>query len=299
MKGKNIKKKKYQNIGLLYISPWIIGFLGLWLYPLVSSVYFSFTQYNILKPPRWVGLQNYVGLITSDPDFGLSVWATLKYVGISLPLRLLASLAVALILNQRLKGISFFRAAYYVPSLLGGSVAVAVVWRYIFALNGVVNGVLGIFGVEAVNWLGSPSFAIITISLLNVWQFGGSMIIFLAGLKDIPLEYYEAARIEGCGKLMSFWKITLPLLYQVIMYNLIMELIRSFQDFTAAFLITEGGPMKSTYLYALKLYNDAFTNFRIGYASAESVLLFLLLIILTIIIFKVGGLWSFYTGGED
>lgn len=293
------KKKKHENIGLLYILPWIIGFLLLQFYPLASSIYYSFTQYNILQPPKWIGITNYVNLFTADPNFLAAVRATFQYVGISLPLRLLASLMVALLLNRKMKGMGVFRAAYYVPSLLGGSVAVAVVWRYMFALNGVVNSFLGILGIEAINWLGHPSYAILTISLLNVWQFGGSMIIFLAGLQNIPGEYYEAAKMEGCGKIKAFLYITVPLLYQVTMYNLLMELIRSFQDFTAAFLITEGGPMNSTYLYALKMYQDAFTNFRIGYASAQSCLLFLLLIAITMIIFKAGGLWSFYTGGEE
>ncbi len=293
------KRKKYHNIGLLYISPWVIGFLVFQLYPLASSIFYSFTQYNILQPPKWIGLMNYRNLFTADANFINSLRVTLLYVGISLPLRLVVSLGVALLLNMKVKGIGIFRTAYYVPSLLGGSVAVAIVWRYMFALKGVVNSILGIFGVEAVNWLGDPSKAIWTISLLNVWQFGGSMIIFLSGLQEIPQEYYEAAKIEGCGKFRAFMKITLPLLYQIIMYNLIMELIRSFQDFTAAFLITEGGPMYSTYLYALKMYNDAFTNFRIGYASAESCVLFVILILITVFVFKAGGLWSFYTGGEE
>lgn len=299
MKPKIKPKHKRQNIGLLYILPWIAGFLIFQFYPLTSSIYYSFTQYNILQPPKWNGLTNYINLFTSDSTFWSSVFATFKYVAISLPLRLIASLGIALLLNQKLKGIGIFRSAYYLPSLLGGSVAVAVVWRYLFSLNGIVNHIVELFGGNAINWLGNPSLAIVTISLLNVWQFGGSMIIFLSGLQDIPSDYYEAARIEGCGKIQAFFKITLPLLYQVLMYNLIMELIRSFQDFTAAFLITEGGPMYSTYLYALKMYNDAFTNFRIGYASAESCLLFLLLVIITIVIFKAGGLWSFYTGGDD
>ncbi len=292
-------KKKHQNIGLLYIMPWIIGFLVFQFYPLLSSVYYSFTSYNILKEPQWVGLTNYINLFTADSNFIASVVATLKYVAISLPLRLIVSLAVAVLLNQHVRGMGVFRAAYYVPSLLGGSVAVAVVWRYIFNLKGVVNNVLNVFGISSVNWLGNPEIAVVTISLLNVWQFGGSMIIFLSGLQDIPEDLYEAAKIDGCGRIKTFTKITIPLLYQVIMYNLIMELIRSFQDFTAAFLITEGGPMNSTYLYALKMYNDAFQNFRIGYASAESCLLFVFLIIITIIIFKAGNLWSFYTGGEE
>lgn len=296
MKAARVKKLKgNNNIGLLYILPWIIGFLGLQLYPFLSSLYYSFTQYNILNSPIWIGVENFRNIFQGDANFGVSVKATFLYVAYSLPLRLIAALAVALILNAKLRGIGIFRTAFYIPSLLGGSVAVAVVWRYMFGNDGPVNLALNALGIPAVNWLADQHVTIFTISLLSVWQFGASMVIFLAGLKNIPTVYYEAARVEGAGRLRMFFSITLPLIYRVLMYNFIMEFIRSFQDFTAAFLITKGGPMKSTYLFALKLYEDAFQSFRIGYASAESWLLFAVLVIFTIIIFKAGNLWKFYT----
>lgn len=287
------------NIGLCYILPWLIGFLLLQLFPFLSSLYYSFTQYNILKAPVWIGWQNFVDIFTRDGYFLSSIKATFLYVAYSLPLRLITALAVALLLNQKHRGIGVYRTAFYIPSLLGGSVAVAVIWRYLFGNQGSVNVALGLFGVSPVNWLADPNIAIFTISLLSVWQFGASMVVFLAGLKNIPAAYYEAARVEGASSLRMFFSITLPLLYRVLMYNFIMEFIRSFQDFTAAFMITKGGPMKSTYLFALKLYEDAFQSFRIGYASAESWLLFAVLVLFTIFIFKIGNLWSFYTGGED
>lgn len=300
MKAARVKKLKgNNNIGLLYILPWIIGFLGLQLYPFFSSLYYSFTQYNILNSPIWIGFKNFKNIFQGDANFWVSVKATFLYVAYSLPLRLIAALAVALLLNAKLRGIGVFRTAFYIPSLLGGSVAVAVVWRYMFGNDGPVNLALNALGLPAVNWLADQHVTIFTISLLSVWQFGASMVIFLAGLKNIPNVYYEAARVEGAGRLSMFFSITLPLIYRVLMYNFIMEFIRSFQDFTAAFLITKGGPMKSTYLFALKLYEDAFQSFRIGYASAESWLLFAVLVIFTVIIFKAGNLWKFYTESGD
>lgn len=295
--GNARRRRRHQNIGLLYILPWLIGFLCLQLYPFLSSLYYSFTQYNILNAPIWIGLENFRNIFTTDANFGVSVKATFLYVAFSLPLRLISALAVALLLNLKIRGVGLFRTAFYIPSLLGGSVAVAVVWRYLFGGEGPVNLALGLLGAGPVNWLADQNLTIFTISLLSVWQFGASMVIFLAGLKNIPVVYYEAARVEGARPVRMFFSITLPLIYRVLMYNFIMEFIRSFQDFTAAFLITKGGPMNSTYLFALKLYEDAFQSFRIGYASAESWLLFAVLVVFTILIFRAGNLWEFYTGG--
>lgn len=291
-------RKKRGRVGLLYILPWLVGFLLLQLYPFLSSLYYSFTQYNILKDPIWVGLDNFKNLFATDGVFLTSVKATFLYVAYSLPLRLIVAFGVAMLLNQSLKGIGVFRTAFYIPSLLGGSVAVAVVWRYLFGGNGPVNLALSALHLPSVNWLADANVAIFTISLLSVWQFGASMVVFLAGLKNIPVVYYEAARVEGASSPRMFFSTTLPLMQRIIMYNFIMEFIRSFQDFTAAFLITKGGPMNSTRLFSLKLYEDAFQSFRIGYAAAESWLLFAVLVVFTIVIFRAGHLWSFYTGGD-
>ncbi len=292
-------RKKRGRVGLLYILPWLVGFLLLQLYPFLSSLYYSFTQYNILKDPIWIGLDNFKNLFATDGVFLPSVKATFLYVAYSLPLRLIVAFGVAMLLNQSLKGIGVFRTAFYIPSLLGGSVAVAVVWRYLFGGNGPVNLALNALHLPSVNWLADANVAIFTISLLSVWQFGASMVVFLAGLKNIPVVYYEAARVEGASSPRMFVSITLPLMQRIVMYNFIMEFIRSFQDFTAAFLITKGGPMNSTRLFSLKLYEDAFQSFRIGYAAAESWLLFAVLVVFTIVIFRAGHLWSFYTGGDQ
>lgn len=291
-------RKKRGRVGLLYILPWLVGFLLLQLYPFLSSLYYSFTQYNILKDPIWIGLDNFKNLFATDGVFLPSVKATFLYVAYSLPLRLIVAFGVAMLLNQSLKGIGVFRTAFYIPSLLGGSVAVAVVWRYLFGGNGPVNLALSALHLPSVNWLADANVAIFTISLLSVWQFGASMVVFLAGLKNIPVVYYEAAKVEGASSPRMFFSITLPLMQRIVMYNFIMEFIRSFQDFTAAFLITKGGPMNSTRLFSLKLYEDAFQSFRIGYAAAESWLLFAVLVVFTVLIFRVGHLWSFYTGGD-
>lgn len=291
-------RKKRGRVGLLYILPWLVGFLLLQLYPFLSSLYYSFTQYNILKDPVWIGLDNFRNLFATDGVFLPSVKATFLYVAYSLPLRLIVAFGVAMLLNQSLKGIGVFRTAFYIPSLLGGSVAVAVVWRYLFGGNGPVNLALNALHLPSVNWLADANVAIFTISLLSVWQFGASMVVFLAGLKNIPVVYYEAARVEGASAPRMFFSITLPLMQRIVMYNFIMEFIRSFQDFTAAFLITKGGPMNSTQLFSLKLYEDAFQSFRIGYAAAESWLLFAVLVVFTIVIFRAGHLWAFYTGGD-
>lgn len=291
-------RKKRGRVGLLYILPWLVGFLLLQLYPFLSSLYYSFTQYNILKDPVWIGLDNFRNLFATDGVFLPSVKATFLYVAYSLPLRLTVAFGVAMLLNQSLKGIGVFRTAFYIPSLLGGSVAVAVVWRYLFGGNGPVNLALNALHLPSVNWLADANVAIFTISLLSVWQFGASMVVFLAGLKNIPVVYYEAARVEGASAPRMFFSITLPLMQRIVMYNFIMEFIRSFQDFTAAFLITKGGPMNSTQLFSLKLYEDAFQSFRIGYAAAESWLLFAVLVVFTIVIFRAGHLWAFYTGGD-
>ena len=291
-------RKKCGRVGLLYILPWLVGFLLLQLYPFLSSLYYSFTQYNILKDPVWIGLDNFRNLFATDGVFLPSVKATFLYVAYSLPLRLIVAFGVAMLLNQSLKGIGVFRTAFYIPSLLGGSVAVAVVWRYLFGGNGPVNLALNALHLPSVNWLADANVAIFTISLLSVWQFGASMVVFLAGLKNIPVVYYEAARVEGASAPRMFFSITLPLMQRIVMYNFIMEFIRSFQDFTTAFLITKGGPMNSTQLFSLKLYEDAFQSFRIGYAAAESWLLFAVLVVFTIVIFRAGHLWAFYTGGD-
>lgn len=283
-------------VAYLYILPWIIGLLVFQLYPFVWSFYLSFTNYNMVNEPNFIGFSNFLKIF-DDPDFWKSLKVTLIYVMIAVPLKLSFALFIAMILSKNLGGISFFRTVYYLPSILGGSVAVAVLWRFLFMREGVVNSFLANFSVKPVGWLSDPDIALYTLSLLTVWQFGSSMVLFLAGLKQIPSEMYEAAAIDGASKLRVFFKITLPLLTPIVLFNVIMQTINAFQEFTGAFVVTNGGPMKSTYLYALLLYEEAFTHFNMGYASALSWVLFTIILIITVLIFKSSSRWVFYQDG--
>lgn len=294
------KLKKYHNYtGLLYIAPWLVGFVTLQLYPFIISLYYSFTDLNLFKAPRFIGWDNYFRMFTANPDFGQSLHVTLIYVALAVPAKLFFALIVAMIMNQKLRGINFFRTIYYLPSILGGSVALAVLWRLLFMKEGVVNHYLAYFGVPAYSWLGDPSLALATISLLQVWQFGSSMILFLAGLKQIPGELYEAGKVDGASRLQSFLFITLPQLTPILLFNLVMQTVNAFQEFTAAFIITNGGPLKATYLYGYMIWQYGFDYLKMGYASALSWLLFIVIMIFTMLIFKSSPAWVHYEDAGD
>ena len=293
----NQKKKRLKDYrGLFFIMPWLIGFLFLQLYPFLASLYYSFTQYSVLGQPKFIGLDNYIRLFTIDPDFKKSIMVTMKYALISVPSKLFFALIVALILNMRLKGINGFRTVYYIPSILGGSVAVSALWRLMFMSDGILNKLLGL---PSVNWLGQAGTAMFTICLLQVWQFGSSMVLFLAALKQIPVDLHEAASIDGAGKVKRFFYITLPIITPIVFFNLIMQTINALQNFTSAFVITNGGPLKSTYLIGMKLYTEGFSNFKMGYASAISWILFAIILIFTLFIFKSSDAWVYYEDGGD
>lgn len=296
----NAKKLKLRDFrGLFYISPWIVGFLFLQLYPFLSSLYYSFTQYNVLGTPKFIGLDNYIRLFTIDPDFIKSIFVTLEYALISVPSKLLFALIIAMILNMKLKGINFFRTVYYIPSILGGSVAVSALWRLMFMSDGILNKLLVLVGLPSVNWLGQPGTAMFTICILQVWQFGSSMVLFLAALKQIPMDLHEAAAIDGAGRVKRFFYITLPMITPIVFFNLIMQSINALQNFTSAFVITNGGPLKSTYLIGMKLYTEGFSNFKMGYASAISWVLFIIILFFTLLIFKSSDAWVYYDDGGD
>ncbi|RFU95667.1 sugar ABC transporter permease [Sphaerochaeta halotolerans] len=286
--------KNYTYIGYLYILPWIIGFLLLQLVPLVNSLWYSFTQFQLLGDPKFLGLANYKKIFTADATFLQSLKVTFYYVLIAVPLKIGFALLVAIILNQKIKGINLFRTLYYIPSILGGSVAISVLWKYLFMNQGVVNNIIGVIGIPAIDWLGSPELALGTISLVTVWQFGSSMLLFLAGLKQIPVSLYEAARIDGAGRMRIFFQITIPALSPIVLFNLIMQMINAFQDFTGAFVITQGGPLKSTYLYGLMLYDQGFKFFKMGYASALSWILFAIILFFTSLTFRSSESWVHY-----
>lgn len=285
-------------LGLLYVAPYILGLLIFTAIPFVASFYLSFTDYSLISPPVWAGIQNYVELFTKDRIFQKSLGVTLTYVFMTVPLKLAFALFIAAILNYRLRGINLFRTAFYVPSILGGSIAVAVLWRYIFADTGIVNMIILSAGGEAINWFGDPRYALFTITLLRVWQFGSAMVIFLAALQSIDNTIYEAAAIDGAKKWHTFVFITLPLITPVIFFNLIMQMVEAFQEFNGPFIITDGtgAPLRSTYLLPLYIYNSAFRKFNMGYASAISWVLFAIIMVLTVLAFWSSRKWVYYAG---
>ena len=251
-----------------------------------------------MSAPVFTGLDNYWKLFTGDRTFRKSLWVTLVYVFTTVPLKLAFALFIAVILNYKLKFINFFRTAFYVPSILGGSIAIAVMWRYLFADVGIVNMGLGVIGIEPVNWFGDPTNALFTITLLRLWQFGSAMVIFLAALQSIDKSLYEAASIDGAGKFATFWHITMPLITPVIFFNLIMQMVQAFQEFNGPYIITQGGPLKSTYLLPLYIYEEAFRRFDMGYASAIAWVLFVIIMVLTLIAFWSSRHWVYYAGDK-
>ncbi|WP_373558058.1 carbohydrate ABC transporter permease [Paenibacillus sp. XY044] len=280
--------------GYIFISPWLIGFLLLTLWPIAQSFYLSFTDYSLLEDPVWVGTDNYVNIFTNDSTFTKSLGVTFLFVLFSVPLKLFFSLLVAMALNQKLKGMNLYRTAIYFPSLIGGSIAVAALWRNMFGLDGYINQVLAWFGIQGVGWISNPDTSLGTLILLNTWQFGSTMVIFLAGLKQIPQELYESAAVDGAARIRRFVSITLPMLSPVMFFNLILGVIGSFQTFTSAFIITKGGPVNSTYVYALYLYEKAFKHYQMGYASALAWILLAIVALLTIVNFAASRYWVFY-----
>ncbi|GBF78169.1 ABC transporter permease [Paenibacillus sp. 598K] len=280
--------------GYLFISPWLIGLLALTLWPMLQSIYLSLTNYHLLETPHWIGLGNYQEILTQDKTFTQALKVTFTYVLFSVPLKLAFALLVAMLLFQSIRGMSMFRAIFYLPSLIGGSVAIAAIWRNLFGLDGAINRVLSWFGVIPVDWINQPSTALSTLIALSIWQFGSAMVIFLAGLKQIPRDLYEAASVDGAGKVRIFFKMTLPLLTPMILFNLIMQTINSFQMFTQAFVVTKGGPIDSTLVYALYLYEKAFVFFDMGYASALAWILLLMIAALTVLLFATSRRWVHY-----
>lgn len=280
--------------GYLFISPWLIGFLGLTLWPMLMAIYYAFTDYSLLEAPNWVGMQNFKRIFTSDTTFTGSLKVTLWFVIFSVPLKLLVALLVALLLNKKIKGMSAYRLLIYFPSLIGTSIAVAILWKNIFDSDGFINKALSIVGIKGLSWINDPRSALGTLILLVVWQFGSSMIIFLAGLKQISKDYYEASAVDGATKLRQFFNITLPILSPIVLFNLVLQTIGSFQMFTQAFVITGGGPVNSTYMYALYLYDRAFGRLEMGYASALALILLVIIGLATALIFISSKYWVFY-----
>lgn len=293
---RNTHSLKANLTGYAFISPFIIGFLAFTLIPMFISLYLSFTSYNLFSPPRWVGLNNFEKMFTGDTKYWNSVKVTLYYVFVGVPLRLTFALFVAMILNTGSRMIGAYRTIYYLPSIIGGSVAVSIMWRNIFSEQGIVNGLLMALGAAPIQWFGDPGAALGMLITLSVWQFGSSMLIFLAGLKNISPEMYEAASVDGARPARKFFSITLPLLSPIILFNLIMQTISAFMTFVPAYIISkgEGGPLDGTMLYSLYLFRQAFMFNNMGYASAMAWVMLIFIGVLTLILFKTSKFWVFY-----
>ena len=260
---------KEKTAGVVFCLPFIIGFLLFLIIPMGISFYYSLCDYDILSPPKFVGLKNYIDMFTNDEVFWHSIKATLYFALVSVPLRLIFALFVAMLLVKPTKATGFYRAAYYLPSIIGGSVAVAILWKRMFAPDGVVNSILGMMGIDTnFAWLSDTRTAIWTLILLAVWQFGSSMLIFLSALKQIPKSLYEAADVDGANKVTKFFRVTLPLLTPTIFFNLVMQMINGFLAFTQSLIITQGKPMDTTLFYAVYMYQQSFSFSKSGYASA-------------------------------
>ena len=274
-------------IGYTFISPFVLGFLIFTLIPVIASLYLSFTDYDLFTTPSWVGLDNYDKMFTKDDKFLQSLKVTFLYVFAGVPLRLAFALGVAMILNTASKAIGLYRTIYYLPSIIGGSVAVSIMWRNMFNDEGIVNHFLNMVGLGSVRWFAEPLAALVMLILLSVWQFGSSMLIFLAGLKNIPSELYEAANVDGAGPARRFFRITLPMLSPIILFNAIMQTIGAFMTFVPAYIISkgEGSPLDGTLLYSLYLFRQAFVFFNMGYASALAWLMLILVAIFTAVLF--------------
>jgi multiple sugar transport system permease protein len=282
--------------GYLFLLPWLIGLVLIVAGPMIASLYLSFTNYSLIQAPEWIGLDNYARML-DDPRLHKSIAVTFIYVIVGVPLQLIVALAIALLLNEGMKGLAFYRSIFYLPSMLGASVAIAVLWRQMFESDGLVNQVLRLFGIPATtSWIADPQWALWTIILLHIWTFGSPMVIFLAGLRQIPGMYYEAASVDGASKWAQFRKITLPLLSPIIFFNLVLQVINAFQSFTQAYVVSNGtgGPSDQTLFYTLYLYQRGFVQFQMGYAAAMAWLLVVIIAAFTAINFFGSKYWVFY-----
>lgn len=305
--GKTMKNKKEFNLksflnkessaGVVFTLPFTIGFLLFMVVPMGISLYYSFCDYNILSPPVFAGLKNYIKMFTDDSTFFKTIGVTFYFALVSVPLRLVFALLVAMILLKTTKATGFYRAAYYLPSIIGGSVAVSILWKRMFATDGVINTLLSVIGIQtSFSWLGNKNTAIWTLIILAVWQFGSSMLIFLSSLKQIPVTLYEAARVDGANKFSQFFKITLPLLTPTIFFNLVMQMINGFLAFTQCFIITQGKPMNSTLFYTVYMYQQSFEFYNTGYGAALAWIMLAIIGMVTAVLFATKKFWVYDEG---
>lgn len=294
---RRLTPKQLENrTAYLFLLPWFLGLILITIGPILASLYLSFTRYDILRPPRWIGFENYIELLFWDPQFWSAVRVTFFYVGWSVPLVLIMSLAVAALLNRGLSFLPIYRSVFYIPSLIGGSVGIGLLWREVFGADGVFNDLLALFGIAGRSWIAIPETAPWTLVTLNVWTFGAPMVIFLAALRQIPTSLYEAASMDGASAWTRFRRITLPMLTPIIFFNLILQTIQSFQAFTQSFIVSNGtgGPAESTLLYTLYLYQRAFVQLDMGYGAAMAWILLLAIAVFTGLLFWTARFWVFY-----
>lgn len=288
-------KSDFENgMGYLFIAPFIIGLIGLTLYPILYSLYLSFTDYTMGGQANWIGFGNYKRMFTADKNWIQSLKVTFLYAGVAVPIRLVFALAVAVVLNKVVEAVGLYRTLLYLPSVVGGSIGIAIMWKQLFGIDGALNSILAMLGLPTHSWLGDPDTAIWTLVALYGWQFGSSMLIFLAGLRNIPITYYEASSVDGAKPYQQFFRITIPLLTPVILFNTVMQTIQGFMAFTPSFIVTNGGPMNSTLLYVLYMYRRAFEFFDMGYASAMAWVMLLIIAFFTALIFKSSDKWVHY-----
>jgi multiple sugar transport system permease protein len=281
---------------LAFISPWIIGFLGFFVYPLILSLYYSFTEYNLLQPPKWVGLQNYTNL-TEDSHYLNAVGNTVYFVAFSVPLGVLTAFLIAFLLNQQLRLRVLLRMIFYIPIVVPIS-ATAILWMWIFNSNwGLLNNLLALIGIQGPSWLGSPTWSKPSLVIMQLWLVGGSVLIFLAALQDVPRALYDAAKVDGANAWRRVWHVTIPMVTPAILFSLLTGLIAAFQTFANAWIMTGGGPIRSTEFYVLYLYENGFRFFRMGYASAMAWILFGVVVVVTVLLFRTSARWVYY-GGE-
>ena len=297
-KRRGLSKLEQGYMGFVLILPWLIGFCIFKLYPFVSSLVYSFTDYDLFRGVQnVVGFQNYIDAFTKAKNVK-ALKVTFTYAFMTVPLKLIFALFIAYILNFKIKGVGLFRTAYYVPSILGGSVAIAVLWKALFKNDGVVNTILTMLGFESINFLADKNWALFIICLLRVWQFGSAMVLFLAALKGVPEDLYEAASIDGATKGRQFLSITIPLISPVIFYNLVTQLVQAFQEFNGPYIITNGGPRNATTLISVIVYNTAFKDYKVGMSSAMAWVMFVIVMILTIVAFVSQKKWVYYSDDD-
>ena len=293
---KKVTGQKKDNLAAyLFLTPWLVGLFAITIGPMLASLYLAFTDYNLIQAPEWIGFENFSRML-SDERLHNSLRVTFTYVFVSVPLQLSVALLLAVVLDRGVRGMAFYRSIFYLPSLLGSSVAIAILWRQVFGTEGLLNQVLAQVGIDGKGWISDPSTALGTLVVLNVWTFGSPMVIFLAGLRQIPAMYYEAASVDGAGVLRRFFSITLPLLTPIIFFNLVLQIIHAFQSFTQAFVVSggTGGPSDSTMFFTLYLYDRGFGNFDMGYASAMAWFLLVIIGAFTAANFFASKYWVFY-----